>query len=78
MNSNLIYKINCKDCPGCYIGQTKQYLKNRVYQHKHSIKSTLNNLNNKTALTTHTLDKNHNFDFENTEILQMERNYNNV
>lgn len=32
--TNLIYKINCKNCNSRYIGQTFRYLKNRIYEHK--------------------------------------------
>ena len=37
--SNLIYKINCKNCISTYIGTTGQKLKNRVSQHKSDIKN---------------------------------------
>lgn len=29
-NSNVIYKINCKDCDGSYVGQTKRQLCTRI------------------------------------------------
>lgn len=55
----LIYKINCIDCKKVYIGQTKQFLKNRIHQHKYSqIHSKTN-----TALCEHTTTLNHKFDF---------------
>lgn len=32
--SNVVYRVNCSGCDGSYIGQTKQHLKDRIYQHK--------------------------------------------
>lgn len=70
--TNLIYKIDCLDCPKTYIGQTKQYLKNRIKDHKNSIKITNQN---PTALSKHALDELHNFNFNNTQILDFASNY---
>jgi len=74
-NSNLIYKINCKDCDLGYIGQTKQYLHKRVYQHKYDCKLTNINKTDKTALASHHFELQHYFDFDNVEILDKEPNY---
>jgi len=63
--SHVIYEIPCKDCEGVYIGQTSQYLKNRLYGHRYDRK-------NKTALTNHVLEKKHTIDYENTKILRTE------
>lgn len=70
--THLIYKIDCLECPKTYIGQTKQYLKNRIYEHKNSIKNTNQNL---TALSKHAIDNLHNFDFNNVQILDYEPNH---
>ena len=74
-NSNLIYKINCKDCDLGYIEQTKQYLHKRVYQHKYDCKLTNINKTDKTALASHHFELQHYFDFDNVEILDKEHNY---
>ena len=37
--NNLVYKIDCLNCDGTYIGQTKQYLKSRIYEHEYSIRT---------------------------------------
>ena len=63
--SHIVYQIPCKNCDSVYIGQTSQYLKNRVNSHKFD-------KTNKTALTTHTQEKKHSFDFENIKILRTE------
>ena len=69
--ANLIYQIDCIDCPKTYIGQTKQYLKNRIQQHKYSIRNTQEQ---HTALSTHALDNLHNFNFNEVKILEFENN----
>ena len=69
--SNVIYKINCQNYNSNYIGTTKQYLKNRISQHKSSIKITNSN---KTALSEHCINLDHTFDFDNTKILCKENN----
>lgn len=45
--NNVICNINCKDLPGCYVGESKQCLRKRIRNHKNSI----NNLGLGTALT---------------------------
>lgn len=71
--TNIVYKIDCADCTQTYIGQTKQYLKNRVNEHKRSIRKV--GQNNNTALAKHALDLTHNFKFEEVQILDYEPNY---
>lgn len=76
LQSNVIYKINCKGCDSCYIGQTKQYLKNRVYQHKYDCNITNINKTEKTALAHHHFDsENHNFNFDEIRIMDKENNW---
>lgn len=69
--THVIYKINCEQCPGTYIGQTKQYLENRLKAHKNSV---ANKNKEKTALKKHVEDTKHTFDFENVKILKKEVN----
>lgn len=47
-------------------GQTKQYLQNRIHGHKNSSQPT--------ALIKHAKQFNHNFNFQNTKILNFEQN----
>ena len=74
LSSNIVYSIPCKgnDCKAVYIGQTKRFLKNRLKEHKNNIKETPNKQN---ALTKHTVEKDHFFDFDRTRILANEHNY---
>ena len=70
--SNIIYQISCLDCNGKYIEQTKQYLNKRIYGHKYSLTSN----SESTALSKHSKDLNHQFDFNNVKILDFEEHYN--
>ena len=72
--SNIVYSVRCKgnNCKAVYIGQTKRFLKNRLNEHKNNVRETLNKQN---ALTKHTIEKDHFFDFVNTQILANERIY---
>lgn len=77
LQSNLIYSIPCNNCNSVYIGQTKQYLKKRIYQHKQSIKTKLTSPNKpNTALSDHAIDNLHNFNFNSTKIIHHESNLN--
>ncbi|XP_044762030.1 uncharacterized protein LOC123319226 [Coccinella septempunctata] len=64
--SHIVYEIPCNQCNGVYIGQTEQNLNNRIKGHKYS--------KTQTALYKHTIENNHTFNFENTRILDREKN----
>lgn len=64
--THAVYCINCNECNGLYIGQTMQYIKNRMNAHKHSPQIT--------ALRKHTNLTGHLFDFDNIRILNIEKN----
>lgn len=65
--SNIVYEIPCSGCNGVYIGQTSQYLENRIKSHKYDKK-------NSTALTAHERKTQHSFNFESAKILKTETN----
>lgn len=65
--THTIYQIPCNDCNGVYIGQTSQYLANRLNGHKFDKKNT-------TALSKHQTENNHKFNFPDTKILGTEQN----
>jgi GIY-YIG catalytic domain len=71
--SNLIYKINCTDCPSVYIGETSKYLETRLKRHKYDFENKNNNKSTKTALVRHCIDTNHTPQFEKATILDYER-----
>jgi len=68
-NKNVVYILSCKDCDATYVGHTKRKFNTRVTKHK-------NDINKKTGkhsvITEHRLDKNHEFDWDNLEILDKE------
>ena len=69
--SGVVYKIECKDCDKCYIGQTKNKLKTRLSKHKSDVKT---NKDLATELSSHSLREGHVFDFDSTKILSIENN----
>ena len=75
--SGLVYRIDCKDCECCYVGQTKQYFKTRLKQHENDCKNKRqNNLQQDvTALASHARSSGHSFDFDAAKILKMESHY---
>lgn len=70
-SSSVVYKIPCADCSQVYIGETKQYLHKRLYQHKYDIKK---DPSLHTSLTKHRTEHNHNIDFDNTTIVGFQNN----
>ena len=58
--SNLVYKINCKDCEEFYIGKTYRRLSQRIKEHS---------ISDASALTKHAVLNNHVIDFSNPEVL---------
>ena len=71
LNSGVVYKINCEDCDGTYIGQTKNYLRDRINTHKRSIAKG----SNETALSQHANSTGHKFNFQTVKILEHEKNH---
>ena len=69
--NNLVYKIDSLICDGTYIGQTKQYLKSRVFEHEYSIRMKNSEC---TMLANHSTNLKHNFDFSNPKNFDKEYN----
>lgn len=70
-NSNVIYKIPCLECRGCYIGQTSQWLKQRITQHKSDCRVGKNSC----AVAEHFQKTGHQFNYDEVKILKQENNY---
>ena len=68
--SGVVYKFDCNDCNATYIGQTKRKLITRINEHKKDI--TKNSLS---VVFRHCIDNDHAFDWENTQILDIECSY---
>jgi hypothetical protein len=69
-HKNVVYRISCKNCDATYVGQTLRQLKTRITEHRNHIRRNTTNLS---VITEHRLDFNHDFDWENVEILDKER-----
>lgn len=71
--SNIVYSISCGNCEGVYTGQTKRYFKIRAEKHRKGVERAKNTDALKyTALTKHSLDHQHNINFENSKICATE------
>ena len=60
-------------CNQVYIGQTSRLLERRIYEHKRNIFSPPVQ---HTALTKHSIEFDHRFDFDNVKIIDKETNLN--
>jgi len=69
---NVVYKINCQNCEASYVGQTKRMLNTRIGEHRNHIRR---NSTQSSVVTDHRLEFDHEFDWNNVEILDEERNY---
>jgi len=70
-STEIVYKINCKNCDQVYIGQTKRHLETRLKEHRNNIKNPSGNYS---VVTEHRLSLNHDFDWDKPEILHKEKN----
>jgi len=70
---NVIYKLNCNNCEATYVGQTKRQLKTRIIEHRNYIKR---NTSTHSVIIDHRIISDHDFDWDNVEILDVERNLN--
>ena len=71
--SNVVYGITCKeiDCDDTYIGETKQPLSKRMYQHRRPSSSGVND----SAVYSHLKFADHKFDNKDVLILDKEHNW---
>ena len=64
--SNVVYKINCRDCDASYVGETKRALQTRVSEHRRAIE----NMDfSGSALAQHAWEHDHHIDWTSTCIL---------
>jgi len=69
--SGVVYQVNCNNCDGVYIGETRQKLHTRMDQHAYDIKSNKDN----TALANHVKNLKHTVNLEQPKILDTEHNH---
>jgi hypothetical protein len=76
--SHVCYQVPCAECPKKYIGHTKRPLQVRVKEHKKSCEGDLSgiqpNQKNDNGIPFHHATTGHSFRFEDTSILERERN----
>jgi len=70
---NVIYKLNCNNCEATYVGQTKRQVKTKIVEHRNHIKR---NTSTYSVITDHRIISDHDFDWDNVEILDVEKNLN--
>jgi hypothetical protein len=63
--SSVIYKINCKECPAEYIGETSKRLKSRIYEHKLAVRRA----DPLSQISSHILENNHEFAFDEARVI---------
>ena len=67
VNSNLVYKVQCKDCEAFYIGKTIRRLQQRLKEHSEEESS---------AIYRHANELKHSIDFDSPAILAKDSNRN--
>ena len=70
--SNVVYKINCRDCDASYVGETGRALKTRVSEHRRGVEKM--NFSG-SALAQPAWENHHHIDWTSTCILGMESHY---
>lgn len=73
--TDTVYRISCRHCDGCYVGQTQQWLKQRITQHRSDYRIGKNSC----ALVKHCQETGHSFsfEFEDINVLEVNSNYRN-
>ena len=66
--TNVVYRICCKVCEACNIGETKRSLKTRI-------KEYINNKNNESVVSQHQIDFGHEFLWNRTVVVESEISY---
>ena len=73
--TDLVYKIQCRECPSVYVGQTSQHLRVKINKHKRYTKTKptdqqkLQKLERDSAIALHSLVKGHQIDFDSVVVL---------
>jgi len=68
----VIYKIDCNNCDASYVGQTKRQLRTRIKEHKSDI---YKKSGPPSVISSHRLDFQHEFIWDNVKILDREPSY---
>jgi len=68
--TEVVYKIDCKDCEATYIGQTKRHVNTRIKEHRNNIKL---HSSNQSVVSKHRSDHLHDFNWTAFDILHHEK-----
>ncbi|KYN15935.1 hypothetical protein ALC57_11828 [Trachymyrmex cornetzi] len=71
--TDVVYRINCKECDASYVGQTSKCVKIRMAEHRNHINR---NTSQSSVITEHRLQTSHDFDWDNIKILDKESIWN--
>ena len=63
---NIVYRIPCKDCSSCYVGQTGRTFSQRLKEHQRAVKSFDVNAS---VLAEHVLNEDHRIAWEDASVL---------
>src|SRR5436190_586078 len=69
--TNVVYKLDCKDCNASYIGQTKRHLSTRIKEYQNNIKKRESS---HLVISKHRTECNHDFRWLEPSILHSEKN----
>ncbi|KYQ51407.1 hypothetical protein ALC60_09486 [Trachymyrmex zeteki] len=69
-HTDVVYKMECRDCDASYVGQTGRTLKTRISEHRNHINR---NTDQKSVITEHRLEHTHDFDWDSVKILDQEQ-----
>ena len=83
--SSVVYKIDCRNCDSCYIGETGRVLSHRVKEHRADVNKISSSRRftrlsssqapyerNKSALTDHVIQTNHVINFDDIKVIDKE------
>ncbi|KYN12195.1 hypothetical protein ALC57_15646 [Trachymyrmex cornetzi] len=70
--NNVEYRINCNDCDASYVEQTSRQLRTRIAEHRNHIRW---NTSSRSVITEHRLENNHDFNWDEIEVLDEEPCY---
>ena len=67
--SNVVYEVDCNDCPAVYVGTTKRKLSTRLQEHKNAFFRP----NIKSNIAEHSFQTKHSINFNNPRVSYKER-----
>lgn len=69
---NVVYRLDCENCNAAYVRKTKRKLTTRISENRSQINRNVDNIS---VVTEHRLDIGHNFNWQNTKILNTEQHF---